>query len=480
MKQIASALVKAQKAFGPALKTNTNPHFKTKYADLSACIEAVIDSLHENGIALIQRNHESASGVMVETVFVHESGETLDCGKLHVPAAKNDPQGLRLGPHLRPALLAHGRLRHRSRGRRRQRCPAQGARRGRDPQRHQRLGHGGNPARQFRGGHADAPREPPRRRHQGQERPIQRTEPQGARMNNITVAGPLGKDAELRNLSDGTSVLSFSVADSQGREKPTIWWNCSLFGKRAESLQQYLTKGQPSPCRATSPSASGPTRTATSARAWTCAWPTLPCKAASVKERRRLRLPLARRAPPRRLAAASTTWTTTSRSDLEPAMNLSLFNIAAEYREAVNKLSDLNLDEQTIADTLEGLGGDLQVKATNVAMFARDLEATAASIKDAEAQMAARARPSRTAPVIHYHGLPITPATAAVRAVDGGHAFVSLRTRINSALPPRSASPSPSTTGRSARGRPVSRSSGGPSSTSGPRCASASPPATSR
>lgn len=63
-------------------------------------------------------------------------------------------------------------------------------------------------------------------------------------MNNITVAGPLGKDAELRNLSDGTSVLSFSVADSQGREKPTIWWNCSLFGKRAESLQQYLTKGQ--------------------------------------------------------------------------------------------------------------------------------------------------------------------------------------------------------------------------------------------
>lgn len=63
-------------------------------------------------------------------------------------------------------------------------------------------------------------------------------------MNNITIAGPLGKDAEIRNLPDGTAVLSFSVADSQGREKPTIWWNCSLFGKRAESLQQYLTKGQ--------------------------------------------------------------------------------------------------------------------------------------------------------------------------------------------------------------------------------------------
>jgi single-strand DNA-binding protein len=63
-------------------------------------------------------------------------------------------------------------------------------------------------------------------------------------MNSITIAGQLGKDAELRNLTNGDPVLSFSVADSQGREKPTIWWNCSLFGKRAESLGQYLTKGQ--------------------------------------------------------------------------------------------------------------------------------------------------------------------------------------------------------------------------------------------
>lgn len=63
-------------------------------------------------------------------------------------------------------------------------------------------------------------------------------------MNNITVAGALGKDAELRSMPDGTQVLTFSVADSQGRDKPTIWWNCQLFGKRAASLQQYLLKGQ--------------------------------------------------------------------------------------------------------------------------------------------------------------------------------------------------------------------------------------------
>ena len=63
-------------------------------------------------------------------------------------------------------------------------------------------------------------------------------------MNSITICGNLGKDAELRFLANGDPVLSFSVADSQGKDKPSIWWNCSLFGKRAESLKDYLTKGQ--------------------------------------------------------------------------------------------------------------------------------------------------------------------------------------------------------------------------------------------
>jgi hypothetical protein len=93
MKNIATALVKAQKAFGPALKTSTNPHFRSRYADLSACVEAVITGLNDNGIALIQKCYDCENGVMVETVFVHESGETLECGILHVPAAKQDPQG---------------------------------------------------------------------------------------------------------------------------------------------------------------------------------------------------------------------------------------------------------------------------------------------------------------------------------------------------------------------------------------------------
>ena len=63
-------------------------------------------------------------------------------------------------------------------------------------------------------------------------------------MNSLTITGNLTRDAELRSLNDGTAVLSFAVADNQGKDKTAIFWNCSLFGKRADSLQQYLTKGQ--------------------------------------------------------------------------------------------------------------------------------------------------------------------------------------------------------------------------------------------
>jgi hypothetical protein len=93
MKNIAAALVKAQRGFAPALKTSTNPHFRSKYVDLAGCVEAVVDSLNAAGIALIQRTSQDDTGVTVETVFVHESGQMLECGKLHVPAAKQDPQG---------------------------------------------------------------------------------------------------------------------------------------------------------------------------------------------------------------------------------------------------------------------------------------------------------------------------------------------------------------------------------------------------
>ena len=93
MKTIAAAFVKAQKEFAPALKTATNPHFRSKYVSLDGCIEAVIDALNNNGIGLIQTTHDCENGVKIETVLIHESGETLSGGVLHVPAPKQDPQG---------------------------------------------------------------------------------------------------------------------------------------------------------------------------------------------------------------------------------------------------------------------------------------------------------------------------------------------------------------------------------------------------
>lgn len=93
MQAISKALVQAQKEFGPALKSSTNPAFRSKYANLAACIEAVIDGLNNNGIFLMQPTHECENGVTVETIFLHESGEQISSGKLHVPVTKHDAQG---------------------------------------------------------------------------------------------------------------------------------------------------------------------------------------------------------------------------------------------------------------------------------------------------------------------------------------------------------------------------------------------------
>lgn len=90
---VFSAFVRAQKKFGPALKTSTNPAFRSKYADLSACVEAVIDALHSEGFALTQYTDPSESHVLVRTVLLHESGGLLVLGELQMPVVKNDGHG---------------------------------------------------------------------------------------------------------------------------------------------------------------------------------------------------------------------------------------------------------------------------------------------------------------------------------------------------------------------------------------------------
>lgn len=59
-----------------------------------------------------------------------------------------------------------------------------------------------------------------------------------------------------------------------------------------------------------------------------------------------------------------------------------LYVIANEYRDAALKLADLDLDAQTIADTLEGLSGELETKAQSVGFMVRSIEADAAAMKE--------------------------------------------------------------------------------------------------
>lgn len=67
-------------------------------------------------------------------------------------------------------------------------------------------------------------------------------------MISMTVAGNVGRDAQLRRTQGGDPVLGFSVAvdmgkDKNGNKRDAVWVNCSIWGKRAESLATYITKG---------------------------------------------------------------------------------------------------------------------------------------------------------------------------------------------------------------------------------------------
>lgn len=64
----------------------------------------------------------------------------------------------------------------------------------------------------------------------------------------LIIAGNVGKDAELRRTNSGDAVLGFSLAvdngkDKSGNKRDSTWYDCSIWGKRAESLQNYITKG---------------------------------------------------------------------------------------------------------------------------------------------------------------------------------------------------------------------------------------------
>jgi len=93
MAKLGAALVKAQQAMGKAHKSATNPFFKSKYADLEAVLDTVLDPLNSNGIALVQLTGEEDNKATVTTMLMHESGEFIG-QEAGLPLAKFDGHAL--------------------------------------------------------------------------------------------------------------------------------------------------------------------------------------------------------------------------------------------------------------------------------------------------------------------------------------------------------------------------------------------------
>jgi len=71
---------------------------------------------------------------------------------------------------------------------------------------------------------------------------------------------------------------------------------------------------------------------------------------------------------------------------------MNLYTLGQEYREAFFTLAEMDIDEQTIADTLEGLEGELKDKVLAVAKYQQGLVAESKAIKDAVKGMLVRAK----------------------------------------------------------------------------------------
>ena len=92
-KELITAFIKAQGEIEGAVKDKTNPHFKSKYADLSAVVEAIKPALQKHGIGFIQISHDAENCACIETMIVHSSGQTMSAGRVSVPVSKGDAQG---------------------------------------------------------------------------------------------------------------------------------------------------------------------------------------------------------------------------------------------------------------------------------------------------------------------------------------------------------------------------------------------------
>lgn len=91
--EIAAALAAAQAQMGAALKDSTNPHFKSRYADLASVVEATRPHLAAHGIAIVQMAEtlKETGEVVVTTALIHKSGQII-AGRLSATCKDLAPQ----------------------------------------------------------------------------------------------------------------------------------------------------------------------------------------------------------------------------------------------------------------------------------------------------------------------------------------------------------------------------------------------------
>lgn len=94
IKDLAAAMAKFQAELKPAIKGNTNPYFKSRYADLQACWDCCREALVKNGLSVVQGSRESNGEIVtVDTRLMHASGQWIE-SSLTMKPAKADPQGV--------------------------------------------------------------------------------------------------------------------------------------------------------------------------------------------------------------------------------------------------------------------------------------------------------------------------------------------------------------------------------------------------
>lgn len=91
--ELAKAMALAFAEIESATKSALNPHFKSKYADITSVIEAIKPALIAHGLFFTQHPRPADGGVCIETVLHHAGGEQMSLGALFVPANKQDAQG---------------------------------------------------------------------------------------------------------------------------------------------------------------------------------------------------------------------------------------------------------------------------------------------------------------------------------------------------------------------------------------------------